>query len=243
MLDLPDSTYCIDENMAEDLREACRYADELDDVRLLLITGTGDVFSGRGTVMPKGVVAAPVGDRAAWFAQHRVADAIAAVRVPVIMAINGDALDHGLELALAGDLRIARSDVHFGLTHLANGTLPWDGGIQRLTRLVGPGWTRDLLLTSRVIDAEQALAIGLVNRVSDSGNFDQAVQELTDSIIAAGPIAAQYTKETVNQGMDLTLEQGLRLEADLNVILQSTSDRREGLQSFAARRRPNYSGR
>lgn len=247
-VDITDADCFVNGDMAQELREACRAAAEAEDIRLLLVTLTGNPLGKCRTetlqhlaVAPH-LADAPMDARLLWMSQHRVADSISALRMPVVVAINGNALDHVLELALAADLRIARSDSHFGLTHLSRGALPWDGGIQRLTRLVGPGWTRDLLLTSRIIDAEQALAIGMVNRVAEPADFDEAVQALVDSIIAGGPIAAQFAKETVNQGMDLTLEQGLRLEADLNVILQSTSDRQEGLQSFTQRRAPKYSG-
>ena len=173
----------------------------------------------------------------------QAASAIAALEVPVIVAVNGDALDHGLELALAGDLRIAVDHARFGLTDLSHGSFPWDGGTQRLSRLVGPGWARDMILTSRIINADQALAMGLVNRVVESSQLDTETRSLADTILAAGPIAARYAKEAVAKGTDMTLTQGLGLEADLNVILQSTADRAEGINSFLEKRAPRYTGR
>ena len=242
ILEIADADCFVNWDLAEEIREACRAISETENIRLLLITISGKSSGAWAGEMPKEPVSRPLDNRLSSLAQHRVADSVAALAVPVVVAISGDALDHALELALAADLRIARSDTRFGLTHLNRGTLPWDGGIQRLTRLVGPGWTRDLLLTSRVIDAGQALAIGLVNQVAEPDNFDRTVQELVERIIASGPIAASFVKEAVNQGMDLTLEQGLRLETDLNVILHSTSDRQEGLRSFTERRAPKFSG-
>ena len=176
----------------------------------------------------------------------QVANSIATLPMPVIMSINGDALGHGLELALAGDLRICSENSRFGLNsgsqeHSPAG-FPWDGGTQRLPRLVGPAWAADLILTSRTVDAAEALAIGLVNRVVPAGDLAAETQRMADSIAAGGPIAARYAKEAVIKGMDLSLDDGLRLEADLNVILQSTQDRAEGLRSFTEKRTPRYSG-
>lgn len=162
--------------------------------------------------------------------------------MPVIVAVNGDAIDHGLELALAGDLRIAAANAKLGLTDLVQGSFPWDGGTQRLPRLVGPAWAQDLILTSRVIDAAQALALGLVNRVVAEDELMAEARNLAGLVARGGPIAARYAKEAVLKGMGLSLEQGLRLEADLNIILQSTADRAEGLQSFLQRRNARFRG-
>ena len=242
ILDIAEADCFVNGDLAEDLRNACRVTSESENIHLLLITMAGKSSGECDAKISEKAASTRLDDRLSWLAQHRVADSVAALAIPVVVAINGDALDHVLELALAADLRIAHGDAHFGLTYLNRGTLPWDGGIQRLNRLVGSGWTRDLLLTGRVIDSGQALAIGLVNQVAEPADFELAVQELIDRITASGPIAARYAKEAVNQGMNLTLEQGLRLETDLNVILQSTSDRREGLRSFTERRGPKYAG-
>ena len=101
-----------------------------------------------------------------------MASYLAGLPMPVIAAVNGNALDHGLELALAADLRIAVRNAQFGLTDLAGGLFPWDGGTQRLTRLVGPGWARDMIFTGRIIDAAQALDLGLVNSVVDADKLE-----------------------------------------------------------------------
>jgi len=164
--------------------------------------------------------------------------------MPVLVALNGDALDQGLELALAGDLRIAVTGAKLGITDLsqAGAKFPWDGGTQRLPRLIGPSWAQDMILTSRVLNSEQALALGLVNRVVPPEQLGSEIEQLAETILAGGPIASRYAKEAVTQGGDLSLAQGLRLEADLNIILQSTKDRAEGLLSFKERRSPRFTG-
>lgn len=228
----------IDAVLAAELREACRAVMDDEDIHLLILTGSGEVFSvGRET---KQEDSAPGLD---WMVQLQVASTLAALPIPILVAVNGDALDHGLELALAGDLRVAASNARLGLTDLSRGVLPWDGGTQRLPRLVGQAWARDMILTSRVIDAHQALALGLVNRVVEADRLMAEVRQLADTILMGGPIAARYAKEALRKGMDLSLGQGLGLEADLNVILQSTSDRAEGIQSFLQKRQPKFTGR
>lgn len=193
--------------------------------------------------MPQELSSASVQARQAWLEEVKVADALASVPIPVIVSINGDALDHGLELALGGDLRVSADEARFGMTDLVHeGRFPWDGATQRLPRLVGPAWASDMVLTSRIIDATQALAIGLVSRVVVAAALPRETQLLAETIAQGGPLAARYAKEALNQGQQLSLSQGLRLEADLNVILQSTRDRAEGLRSFAEKRPPRFTG-
>ena len=242
-LDRPGDANRVDVGMAEELRQVCRILRENEEVQLVVLTGSGSVFSVGREKPPREVAGGPPDQRMEWLSRLQVASAIAALEVPVIVAVNGDALDHGLELTLAGDLRIAVEDAQFGLTGLSPGSFPWDGGTQRLTRLVGPGWARDMILTSRTIGASQALSIGLVNRMVDRSDLDTETRALADTILAAGPIAARYAKEAVSKGTDMTLTQGLGLEADLNVILQSTADRAEGINSFLEKRAPRYTRR
>ena len=224
----------------------CREIREDSGVNLVLFTGSGDCFSKGRLSPPTETITASVAQQQQWIANLRVADSVAGLPMPVVMALNGDALDQGLELALAGDIRLADEKARFGLTGLASGglpgSLPWDGGTQRLPRLVGPAWAQDLILTGRVLGAREALELGLVNRVTAPGQALAEARELAEQILRGGPLAARYVKETVYQGMDLTLSQGLVLEADLNIILQSTQDRAEGLASFAEKRPPRYSG-
>ena len=197
------------------------------------MTGSGQVFS-VGRANPQ--------DRVS-INECQAASALASLPMPVLVALNGDAIDHGLELALAGDLRLAVSGVSLGFSPPSAGSFPFDGGTQRLPRLVGPAWARDMLLTGRRVDAHEALAIGLVNRVAETtDDLMYTTRELANSIAEGSPIGALYVKEAVSSGADLTLEQGLVLEADLNVILQGTQDRAEGIASFLERREPRFTG-
>ena len=115
--------------------------------------------------------------------------------------------------------------------------------LKRLPRLVGPAWAQDMLLTGRKLDASEALAIGLVNRVSESGDTAlQQTRQLADAIAQGSPLGARYAKEAVMSGAEMALPHALGLEADLNVLLQSTRDRAEGIASFLERREPEFTG-
>ncbi len=219
--------------MAAEVRELCAELSGDNSVRVVILTGTGPVFStGRSAPASR-----------AQIAEMQVAGAVASLPVPVLVALNGDATDHGLELALAGDIRLAAYGVKFGFTPPSPGNFPFDGATQRLPRLIGPGWARDLLLTGRRIDSAEALSIGLVNRVSGPDEDPLRLAHiLAGEIMEGGPLGSRYAKEAVSAGADLALGQALALETDLNIILQSTADRAEGIASFLQRRTPSFTG-
>ena len=242
VLDRPESGNRIDRAMAASLREMCRDVEADDSVRVLIVTGAGSTFSvGREEPSPDRLAERGAGFQD-WLCQLQVASSLAGLPIPVIAAVNGEALDHGLELALAADLRIAAVDARFGSTDLGRGTFPWDGGTQRLPRSVGPAWARDMIFTGRIIEAPLAQEIGLINRVAPGNELLDRAMELAESIVAGAPVAARYAKEAVRLSMDLTLSQGLALEADLNILLHTTADREEGIKSFLERRKPEFRG-
>ena len=165
--------------------------------------------------------------------------ALAALRIPVVALVDGDCHDEALELALAADIRIAGDAATFRMGHVREGRLPSHGGTQRLARAVGRGQALRLLLTGGTLDADDALRVGLVH---DVGDLEDA-EALAASIADAGPIAAQYVKEAIASSADLPLREGMRLEADLSILLHSTTDRAEGLRAFAEKRKPRFDGR
>ena len=224
----------IDDAMAAELRELCAELSCDNGLRVVILTGNGPVFSTGRQAHPAD---------AGQVERLQVAGAVASLPVPVLAALNGDATGHGLELALACDLRVASGEARFGLSPPSAGSFPFDGATQRLPRLVGPAWARDMLLTGRSLDAAEALSIGLVNRVAQPGEDAlQLASNLAEEIMEGSPLGARYVKEAVTLGADLTLGQALGLETDLNVILQSTADRAEGIQSFLQRRAPTFTG-
>jgi len=162
---------------------------------------------------------------------------------PVVAAIRGEALSAGLELALACDVRIAGEGARFGLPETALGLLPSGGGTQRLPRIVGRAKALQMVLLAAVIDAKEALRCGLVSRVVADDAVDDEALALAETIAARGPLAVRYAKEAVLRGMEMPLEQALRFETDLTVILQTTEDRTEGVRAFLEKREPHFKGR
>lgn len=172
-----------------------------------------------------------------------LSEPIARLDLPVIASINGDALGQGLELALACDIRISTEASHFGFPHIQKGFIPWDGGTQRLSRLVGRGKALEMILTGEKIDAQEAYRIGLVNKVVPQGDLTAVVMKMAREMASKAPFALKYAKETIYKGMDLTLEQGLHLESDLYLLLHTTKDRTEGIEAFREKRTPRFEGK
>jgi enoyl-CoA hydratase len=167
--------------------------------------------------------------------------AIGALAVPVIAAIGGAAVGEGAELALAADIRIAAPRAWFSFPHLSAGLLPCHGATQRLPRLVGRTRAMELLLSGRRIGAREAQRIGLVTLIAAQPLI--AARALAGELCSKGPIALRLAKEAVSRSLDLTLEQGVRLEQDLYVLLQTTADRAAGVRAFMAKRQPKFRGR
>ena len=160
--------------------------------------------------------------------------------VPVVAAIDGLCLGGGLELALACDLRVAASDAKLGLPEVTRGLIPGYGGTQRLQRLIGLARATDIVLTGRMVGADEALALGLVNRVEDDALVGALA--VAEQCARNAPVALGLAKEALMRGVDVTLPQGLEIEADLFGLVLTTDDAKEGIASFFEKRDPEYRG-
>ncbi len=218
---------------------AAQIAADTDGVRAVVLAAAGDDFcvgwSDAALMEEDGLPGVP--HLGAGF------DALAAVPQPVIAAVHGRAHSAGLELALAADIRLAADDARFAMPETAAGVLPRGGGSQRLPRAVGRAHALRLLLLGEEIDAAEARRIGLISRVVPRGDLRDAATAVARTIASRGPIATRLAKEAVHRGAELTLEQALRYELDLTLLLQTTADRAEGVRAFAAKRPPNFIGR
>ena len=232
----------IDISMAQELREACALLEQDDAVRVVVLVGRGRDFCA-GSVLDRRKPRGRGGIPNEFLTQHRAADAIAGIGKPTVAVLQGAVLGQGLELALACDVRLAEEGARLGLPQVSWGAIPWDGGTQRLARLVGAARALELLLSGQEIEAAEALALGLVNRVVERGQGMRSTRQLAGEIAQRAPVATRYVKEAVLQGMDSSLPQGLRLEADLNFLLHTTQDRAKGIASFLKRTNPRYTGR
>jgi enoyl-CoA hydratase/carnithine racemase len=129
------------------------------------------------------------------------------------------------------------------LPHIKKDLIPWGGGTQRLMRAVGKAKAMEMILTGETIDAREARRIGLVNRLLSPDDLSSVVLDVAREIGSKGPISLAYAKEAINKGMDMTLEQGLRLEADLYFLIHTTGDRTEGIEAFQEKRNPGFKGK
>jgi len=215
--------------LAQELADICSEVSQDEEVRVVTITGAGEAFC--------------MGTDWSGSLPSSVAGAIAKLDCPVIAAINGDALGQGLELALACDLRIAAETARLGLPQIISGLIPWDGGTQRLPRLVGRAKAVEMILLGEPISAREAYRIGLVNKVVTLEELSLIVTDMARGIASSAPLALKHAKEVIDRGLDLTLEQGLNLEADLYSLLQTTEDRIEGITAFRERRQPKFKGK
>ncbi len=230
ILNRPEVSNAINQQLAQELSEVCCQINQDNDIYVVIVTGAGDraFCSGNESELEE--------------SRYNPASAIASIDSPVIAAINGEALGQGLELALSCDIRLASDKARFGLPQVAQGLIPMDGGTQRLPRIIGRGKALELLLTAEAISAEEALEIGLVSKVVSQEELGGEVEALAKNIANKGPIALRYIKEAVKKGLDMTLEQGLRLEADLYFLLHTTADRTEGIKAFLEKKPPRFKG-
>jgi len=162
---------------------------------------------------------------------------------PTIAAVNGYALGGGCELALACDIRVASETAKFGQPELGLGIIPGAGATQRLPKIVGMGWAKHLVLTGEIIDARQALEIGLVTMVAPAGQLQIRARELAKKILRQGPLAARLAKLALNASARVDLDSGLLIETLAQALCYSSDDKMEGTSAFLEKRKPRFSGR
>jgi enoyl-CoA hydratase len=230
--------------MLEELDATFAGLDADDALRAVIVTGAGSKAFAAGADIAElnALASARAGESQARRGQALTA-AIERLRVPVIAAVNGFALGGGCEIAMACDIRIASESARFGQPEVNLGILPGYGGTQRLTRLVGEGWAMFLCLTGEMIDAAEALRIGLVQKVMPAEGLLAEAQRIAGLIAAKAPRAVEHAKRAIVDGAALTLADGLALEALRFGAAVATDDFREGSRAFLEKRKPAFSGR
>lgn len=241
----PDRMNTLGATLKPDLEAAFfDYARHDDAVRAVVLTAVGDKAFCAG---------ADIKERAGreittfnyFVAQEYTHDLFRRIETferPVIAAINGVALGGGLEIAMCADIRYAADHARMGLTEVRLGALPAAGGTQRLTRLVGESRAKEMVYTSAMLDAAEALRLGLVSKVVPLADLRPAALELAKRIAAQPPLAVAFAKQTMNAGMQVGIEAGLIYERYAASILVNSEDRKEGFRAFVEKRPPVFKG-
>ncbi|MEC9488830.1 MAG: enoyl-CoA hydratase-related protein [Halanaerobium sp.] len=223
-------------------RHLVKLAEE-DDFQVLVVTGEGErAFVGGADIKEFPELDYQSG-RGLVARGQDIFSRLAALPFPTIAAINGFALGGGCELALACDMRVMAEEAILGQPEVGLGLIPGYGGTQRLPRLIGAGLAKELIFTGETIGAERALAIGLVNRVVPGQELEDACSKLAAKILQKGPQAIKKAKEAVDKGLEMELQEGLSLEADLFGQLCATEDKNEGVNAFIEKRKPEFTGK
>src|ERR1700733_1991235 len=212
-------------------------------VRVLILTGAGEKAFIAGADINELAQRSPVDGKEFSIFGQGVLRILETMGKPSIAAINGFALGGGCELALACSIRIASRNAKLGQPEVKLGILPGYGGSQRLPRLCGKGVAHELILTGEMITAEEALRIGLVNRVVELAELLSTAESIAKKIAANPPVAVTYALEAVERGMEMPQEEGLHLEATLFGLCCATQDMREGTRAFLEKRPPKFEGR
>lgn len=242
-LNRPEMRNALTPEMWRDISAAVHAAKLDDEVRVVVITGAGDKALASGADIQE------LHDR--YYMDQMIGTATTALRdleelyKPVICAINGYALGGGCELAQACDLRVATRRSKFGQPEINLSIIPGAGGTQRLARLVGIGKAKELIYTGRVISAEEAQSIGLVNVVTEDSReaLMAEVDKLAQQIMAKGPKALMLAKIAINYGAETDIHTGLMIERLAQTLALSTEDRKEGTAAFLEKRTPHFTGR
>jgi enoyl-CoA hydratase/carnithine racemase len=226
----------------EDLRAAAIAVSADDQVRAVIVYGGEKVFAAGADI--KEMATMSFADMAARApALSSAFDAIARIPKPVVAAVTGYALGGGCELALACDWRVAADDARLGQPEINLGVIPGAGGTQRLARLLGPARAKDLVMSGRMVAADEALRIGLVDRVVPAAEVYPTAHQLVARYVTGPAMALRAAKAAVDGGLSMDLASGLAWESQLFAALFATEDKAEGMTAFVEKRKPKFSGR
>ncbi|GAB2917353.1 enoyl-CoA hydratase-related protein [Micromonospora polyrhachis] len=226
----------------EELRDAAAQATADPQVRAVIVYGGEKVFAAGADIKEMAEMSyVDMAERSADLSS--ALGAFARIPKPVVAAITGYALGGGCELALACDWRVVAEDAKLGQPEIKLGIIPGAGGTQRLARLVGPARAKDLIMSGRMVDAPEALRIGLVDRVVPAAEVYDAAVALVKPYVSGPAQALRAAKLAVDGGLEMDLASGLAWESQLFAALFATDDRREGMAAFVEKRKPGFTGR
>jgi enoyl-CoA hydratase len=239
----PGSLNALNSQVLSDLECALYQLEQDDNAQVVIITGAGEkAFVAGADIKEMAAMSSFEGHQFALKGQ-RVMLMIERMTKPVIAAVNGYALGGGLELALACDVIYASDNAKVGFPEVTLGIIPGFGGTQNLARLIGPNRAKELVLSGRMINAQKALAWGLVNEVCPQSELAGKVMELAKEIARNGRLGVGYAKNAIVNGLNMSKEDGFRYESSLFGVLFATEDQKEGMGAFVEKRKAQFQGK
>lgn len=237
-LNRPHAMNILDSVTLKELENGLIELENDEQIRAIIITG-GENFSAGANIKELKEMHS---DEAEDFSRlgHKICDHIENIEKPVIAAVNGYALGGGCEIALACDIRVAGESAKFGQPEINIGLIPGFGATQRLKRLLGIGWAKELILTGRIIDALEAESIGLVTIVVDDGKMMGEAEEIAKVLAQKSPLTIKISKSLINK--DLDIRRGLEMEMVSFSELFASRDHMEGINAFLEKRKPEFKG-
>jgi enoyl-CoA hydratase/carnithine racemase len=242
-LNRPDVMNSFNFQLLHALREQIESVRFNRGVRVIIIAGAGEKAFCAGADLKERATLSPDQVKEFIFTIRNLFTSIEQLNKAVIAAVNGVALGGGTELALACDIRLASMNASMGLTETRLAIIPGAGGTQRLPRLVGRGKAKELIFTGQRIDAQEALNIGLVNKICEPDELLDECQKMAAMILETGPIAIEQAKYAINYGIDADIHTGLAIESNAYWVTIPTEDRLEGLAAFKEKRKPVFKGK
>lgn len=239
-LNRPKDLNALNAQLMRELRDALLSLDQDEKVRVIIITGNDHAFAAGADIKQ---MAGKSAVDMLTMDQFSTWDQIRKTKKPVIAAVSGFCLGGGCELAMTCDMIIASETARFGQPEIKIGVMPGAGGTQRLARAIGKVKTMEMVLTGKFISAEEALKLGLINKVAPVEMYFQEAVRLAGEITEMSPIAARLAKEAVNRAFETPLEEGLQFERKNFYLCFSSEDQKEGMNAFIEKRTPNYRGK
>jgi enoyl-CoA hydratase len=239
----PDKMNALNAAVVFELGEAANEIATRDDIAGAIVTGAGPKAFVAGADIGELAPLKPLEAKAVAKKGQIVFRKIETCGKPVVAAVNGFALGGGCELAMACHVRVASEKAKFGQPEVKLGLIPGYGGTQRLPRLVGKGRALEMIMTGRMVGADEALQMGLVSKVVSPDEVLAEAEKLLRGILSMGPLAVRLAIEAVDQGYDMALKDGFKLEANLFGLVAASEDKAEGTKAFLEKREPDFSGK
>ncbi|MGA3192777.1 MAG: enoyl-CoA hydratase-related protein [Candidatus Bathyarchaeia archaeon] len=242
-LNRPEALNVFSKEVVEEVLRALEDVKSDENVRVVVLTGAGEKAFSAGADIKAMAGMTALKARELSLMGESLCLALENLEKPVIAAINGYALGGGLEVAMAGDIRIASENARMGQTEVNFGLIPGWGGTQRLTRLVGMTKAKELVFTGKMLDARTAEQLGLINMVAPADKFMETVRQFALELASKPPVALKVAKALINKGANISLDSALALEREGFGVVASSEDFKEGVSAFTEKRKPVFKGK